>query len=262
MDHLIPHLKRRNISPRFEWHSGCLPLQVKARDFVTLCHAILSLCQTSYSFLALWFLSTRLHLISRWIIFLSEIKLSPIVCFYEILDKSKHWKKRKNDKKISWFCKVSSGRFRILTLLTDLGFWTLVAKFELRTQVACFRYGTLVADFGFWTLVTDLWLWPLMADFGFDASGRFCILAISDLFWIFDTGDRFWILDTSGRPWILDACGRFWILETSGRFGFWLLVAKFGFWPQVADSGFWTLVAVFGSWPPAADFGFLGFGHL
>ena len=29
-----------------------LTVQVKARDFVTLCHAILSLCQTSYSFLA------------------------------------------------------------------------------------------------------------------------------------------------------------------------------------------------------------------
>ena len=197
----------------------------------------------------------RLHLISRWIIFLLEIlsltKKNRV--FLWNFGQVKALKKEKNDKKISWFCKVTSGRFRILTLLADLGFWALVAKFELRTQVACFRYGTLVADFGFWTLVTDLWLWPLMADFGFDTSGRFCILAISVLFWIFDTGDRFWILDTSGRPWILDGCGRFWILETSGRFGFWLLVA---------DSGFWTLVAVFGSWPPAADFGFLGFGHL
>ena len=89
---------------------------------------------------------------------------------------SQSTEKEKNDKKISWFCKVPSGRFRILTLLADLGFWTLVAKFELWTQVACFRYGTLVADFGFWILDTGdrsltlaangqfrIWhLWPIL----------------------------------------------------------------------------------------------------
>ena len=56
-----------------------------------------------------------------------------------------------------------SGRFWIVTLMTNSSFWTQVAAFTFWTLVADFGIWTLVVHFGYWTLMADLSFWTQMA---------------------------------------------------------------------------------------------------